>query len=247
MFRKHLISTVCIAMVLTSSTQLGARAIATGMLNYEQIRNYINMLVDTLVSDGGSVENATARREIIGHVCGDVTRPQSFGELFGTPIVRQDSYVEKQVIDGIREYSVRTAYSIAFSRIHNAAIAYRIKNRIEQEMRNLYAHASTLTNGIFAPFVGQSLREKVYQLCNQFDTPYQQPAPKIYPSNSCCICMNDFDANTMRVFLKPCGHDICTHCAQDYFITRHNNQCPHCRQTVDVHALRNILPSAPSF
>ena len=55
---------------------------------------------------------------------------------------------------------------------------------------------------------------------------------EIYPSEDCCSCMESFD-DVNRVFIKPCGHDICALCAQDWFFTNKNNTCPHCRTAAD--------------
>lgn len=323
LLKKSVISSLLICLVSTCYMQ--AHTIYTEMLDCTQIRNYVTNLVDTLVSDGGSSENCIARREIIEHVYKRVTTAQSFSELVCyIPITRASSYVEKQTIDGIINYCSRKSGIMAYSRTCNIHIANRIQARIEQEMKNMYANADTLLSGTFAPFVGTALREKVYQLCNQFDTPYQRPAQpqpavqqpvlytekecrvcmepfsntvirmyvmpcghdictecarkhfveykhdacpacrqtvnrtdleqklsmnaKVYASPSCCICLNDFgSAGCTRLFLKPCGHDMCINCAHDYFIVRNNSQCPQCRQTVDISVIRQALPSAPSL
>jgi hypothetical protein len=60
-----------------------------------------------------------------------------------------------------------------------------------------------------------------------------------YPSESCCVCFDDFDGvTTERLFLKPCGHDICLTCALDYFFP-HNKadttkKCPICSSWVNL-------------
>lgn len=304
----------------TAVLQVSARTLPTGSLGVEQIRNYIVNIVDTLISDGGSVANVHARAEIANRVYRDVTRARTFGELWDSrTIIRQDTYVYDETIKGICDYSAGKSFDIAYARTWNTRVAQRVKDRILVEMKSLYNASGTLMGGAFKPYVGNALVEKVNQLCNQFDTPYIAPKqpqlciqklytekdcrvcfetfssqvvriylkpcghdicvdcarkhfidyknntcpacrravdrhelekslaqhPKLYPSSSCCICLNDFGSGTRQVFLRPCGHDMCADCARDFFIIRHNNTCPHCRQKVDVDALANILPSAP--
>ncbi|MCF7900195.1 hypothetical protein K9K77_01665 [Candidatus Babeliales bacterium] len=68
--------------------------------------------------------------------------------------------------------------------------------------------------------------------------PAQQPVSsaadkKLYPSQECSAgCMGDFkDDGLERIFL-PCGHDACTSCARNWFITQGNNTCPQCRYSL---------------
>lgn len=68
----------------------------------------------------------------------------------------------------------------------------------------------------------------------------------VYPSDDCCCCIESFD-DVERVFLKPCGHDICKDCAYQWFFGGNNDSCPHCRATVDLNYLSILVSSAPTL
>lgn len=66
-----------------------------------------------------------------------------------------------------------------------------------------------------------------------------------YASQSCCICFDNFGGATERLFLKPCGHDMCKMCALDYFFPNNlldqTRTCPICRSWVNLEELYNDI------
>lgn len=70
-------------------------------------------------------------------------------------------------------------------------------------------------------------------------------AGQTYASRSCCVCLDDFGGATERLFLKPCGHDMCKMCALDHFfpnnLPNQTKTCPTCRSYVDLEELYNDI------
>ena len=60
-----------------------------------------------------------------------------------------------------------------------------------------------------------------------------------YPSDD-CICMESF-SDVQRIFLRPCGHDICMTCAYAWFLENSNKTCPQCRAVVSLPDLEAAL------
>jgi hypothetical protein len=102
-----------------------------------------------------------------------------------------------------------------------------------------------------------------YQSFNYESTSYTQPPAqspeyeeeqKFYPSDTCCVCLESFDENNnnsvSRVFLQPCGHDMCKSCAYQWFFVPNRNDaktCPQCRGKVNLDKLSTDVASAPQM
>lgn len=66
---------------------------------------------------------------------------------------------------------------------------------------------------------------------------------KNYPSQDCCVCYDTLHQNN-RVFLRPCGHDICKTCIYGWFFgSNQNKTCPQCRANVNFERLNKDLAS----
>ena len=68
----------------------------------------------------------------------------------------------------------------------------------------------------------------------------------LHTSTSCCICMELFEEVIIeRLYLNPCGHDICEICALEWFfpnnILDQQKPCPTCRSTIDFDVLCDDL------
>ena len=169
-----------------------------------------------------------------------------------------DQYINSAILQYIEEKS----YNYAYYRTKNRTVA----KKIAESMRN-NAMAMIDKNGHINPeslrkFVGQSLVRAVSDAINRFDVPYQPdfdtheepaavpavsqavspeiasaPEEKLYPSEDCCVCYESFK-DVSRIFLKPCGHDICKDCAFKWFFGEEQGKtCPMCRTEVDFNRL----------
>jgi hypothetical protein len=69
----------------------------------------------------------------------------------------------------------------------------------------------------------------------------QAEKKKRFPTQDCPICMETFDGTRDRLYIKPCGHNICPEC-----FARYNEICSLCRGKVQE-TERESIPSAPEF
>lgn len=172
-------------------------------------------------------------------------------------VVYPVDYVEQIIRGAILQYVMENSYTYA-REITSRENARRIADYIYNYLFNYCSQTATLSQGIFSGCIGTDLKNWVIQIYNQSTQGYN-PAPvqQYYPSLSCCICLEDF-ADVPRIFMTPCGHDICVACAERWFFTERKGSCPLCRQTVDKKALRLAInqsvhdsakyaPSAPPF
>jgi hypothetical protein len=71
--------------------------------------------------------------------------------------------------------------------------------------------------------------------------PAYTPTEKEYPSKDCCVCLESFKS-VDRVFLRPCGHDMCKNCIFQWFFGKEGHKtCPTCRGTVNLERLSQDL------
>ena len=157
-------------------------------------------------------------------------------------------YVE-QMIRGITlEFIKNEAYTYA-REIMSAAHAAKVAEYIYDQLFSVCANATELGQGIFASYIDVSLKNMVRDIYHHHSldiVPGIVPvAQTFYPSTDCCICLESF-YDVIRVFLVPCGHDVCVTCAKHWFFTDNKSNCPLCRQKVDKKALKNALAQAKS-
>lgn len=146
-------------------------------------------------------------------------------------------YVEQMLRGAIIQHVSENSYYYA-REITSRENAQRISDYIYNYLFNYCAQTAILAQSVFAGCVGDSLKNWVIQIYNQSAQGYNpSPAQNYYPSLSCCICMEDF-TDVPRIYMTPCGHDICVNCAERWFFTENKNSCPICRQKVDKKALR---------
>lgn len=84
----------------------------------------------------------------------------------------------------------------------------------------------------------------VYQAPTAMPKPSAPPleAQKLYTSTECVVCLEEFGGSVKRLYLKPCGHDICKQCAFDWFFgSNQKRTCPQCRANVNLDALQNDI------
>ncbi|MDP3889235.1 MAG: RING finger protein [bacterium] len=150
-----------------------------------------------------------------------------------------DQFISSAVVQYIEEKS----YSYAYYKSKNNSVAKKIAESMRNNALATISNQGSINFESLAKFVGDSLVRAVDRAINHFDAPYQidydnndnyasQPSPeiyyeaprpsappldeKLYPSEECCVCYESFDT-AHRLFLKPCGHDICKRCALNWF------------------------------
>lgn len=179
---------------------------------------------------------------------------------------------KKDIIDqflssAVLEYIEKTSYSYAYARTYNRDIAIRISASMRNNALALIAQNSTINYERLTPFVGYALERAINDKINrqeydyvpvrpsappapvkptapsyQSQRPSAQPAERLHTSEECCVCLEDFGGDIQRIYLKPCGHDMCKKCAFDWFFgATQKTTCPQCRSSVDLNKLQNDI------
>ena len=155
----------------------------------------------------------------------------------------------------IIEYIERRTYNYTYSKTGSHDTA----RRIAESMRN-NAMVEIERNGLrrlgaLGRLVGRDL-DKAIDVQQRPAYRPQAPAPRpsyspqrptqpeldnVYPSDECCICQsvsfNTPSGSAQRVFLIPCGHDLCKDCARRWLVNNPQNKaqtCPQCRRHVNM-------------
>jgi hypothetical protein len=166
--------------------------------------------------------------------------------------------VDSCILDAIIQSIEQSSYTIAYNQSYNSALATKVSQSIRKSAASYIQKQSFLDPQQLKQYFGYSLTQLVRERINKIDMPYQQSytqpvvyntpkptAPPLYESTSCCICMESFSSSCTRVYLKPCGHDICESCALNWFFPANKpdrtRTCPQCRSSVNFDALFNDL------
>ncbi len=141
----------------------------------------------------------------------------------------------------IEKFVNNKSYNTALYKTKNNAISQKVAKSILGELQKKHQSASFLFHGIFRNFIGNALKQKARECCNRFEQPLQtQHHHDLYPSENCCVCFDSFK-DVQRIYLMPCGHDICKVCAQQWFFDQRKNSCPQCRAITEKNDLRIAL------
>ncbi len=196
-----------------------------------------------------------------------------YGKRYSKDVI--DQYISSAIL----EYIEDTSYRYALKQTNNSTVARKIAESMRNNALARIQKYGFLDAESLAPFVGSALKRAVREAINRYDVPhqhdyrpsdynnrppaynpeYQEPKPapayspdyqeeKLYPSEACCTCLESFDS-VSRVFLKPCGHDICKDCAYQWFFVPNRNDnktCPQCRSSVNLDKLSMDVASAPA-
>jgi len=156
--------------------------------------------------------------------------------------------VYNAIIDECVSFIQHESFTYARELSQSVSRAQTASHTIRDEALKIITESGTLQGGPLSGFVGKSLRVKVQQHLGIYEHSIE-PEPKRYPSQECCICLEEFSPDRQRVFLEPCGHDMCKSCAEVNFFRQNNKTCPQCRTRVNRDKLRQevFAPSAPPF
>lgn len=192
----------------------------------------------------------------------------SHGKLYDKDIL--DQYISSALL----EYIENKSYAYAYKKTHDSTIARKVSESMRNNALARIQRYGALDAESLVPFVGRSLKRAVDDYINQwhYNSLYQSPQQssnyetvaivyppeyyeeqeKFYPSDTCCVCLESFDVNNNngvdRIFLQPCGHDMCKSCAYQWFFVPNRNDtktCPQCRSKVNLDKLSIDVASAP--
>lgn len=153
--------------------------------------------------------------------------------------------IDQIILSAMLEIIEENSYIYALKQTNNKVIAQKVAQSMYNNALAITQKTSILDPAKLRPFFGAALHQAIRKAITQFDAAYQQsftpsaPAVQLYPSSICCICLNDFSTKIERIFLYPCGHDMCKFCALEYFFEDHGNSktCPQCRSIVNLEQL----------
>lgn len=240
---------------------------SSSTMSDSQMRSYVRQVCRAFGYDLTYSEVNDLEQAIIRAVTYDSATYQS-GRYGGYIKDKVDQYVCSGILQFIEEY----AYSYAYKRVQNNSRARAIAESMRNNGHALIIQSNSLSAAQLGQFVGSALKKAVdYELANtqpSYNKPQHSNPPAhnpeytqyqtqqsaaaaaaantahygTYPSDECCVCIESFK-DVRRIFLKPCGHDICVSCAYAWFFDGKNKTCPHCRAKVSLADLEKVLVS----
>ena len=226
-----------------------------GLLTESQARSYIEQCIASLDHAlrphvrSYEVQQLTSAVKSALYNNRNISTWTSAGKRYKKDLI--DQYINSAIL----EYIEKASYNYAYDRSGNRTIAKRVAESMRNNALARIAQAGALDADAITPFVGEELKKAVREAINRFDAPYDnnyRPSTsytihvnsgskdKFYPSDDCCVCYDSF-SSTERVFLQPCGHDICKDCAESWFLKNHKSSCPYCRTTINKQRLSQDL------
>lgn len=194
----------------------------------------------------------------------DAVKNAQYAYQNNAQFLTQGKRYKKDIIDqfissAVLEYIEKTSYHYAYDRIKDSSLATRISESMRNNALALIAQNSAVDFERLAPFVGFALERAVNDKVKQWAPVVSQKptapissvarpsAPpvqneKMYTSSECCVCLEDFEGTVERIYLKPCGHDMCKICAYEWFFgTTQKKECPQCRGPVNLNKLQEDI------
>jgi hypothetical protein len=226
----------------------------------EYVNNIIASLSRDLSSHMSYSDLEKLKREVraMTESLGYVSKKETIDLLIASAIVnfveeraRTEAYSRSLNTDFARRFgeSMRNNASAhieqhGFVDAHNLApfVGYKMERAVTTALVNEYHVPQTSSSSSSYSTSSQPSAASSYS-SSTYSSPkpdYQAPAPTstiptvsepLYLSENCCFCLDNFEQdNLTRVILKPCGHDICKACSEQWLSA--NNTCPTCRTQV---------------
>lgn len=147
--------------------------------------------------------------------------------------------VDQLIASAVLDFIQTTAYQYTLDRTGNCTIAHRISTSMFNNALSTINQRGYVDAEIIIKFAGYALVEAVDYEMALIASIQPQSAP-VYASQDCCVCTENFN-DVQRIYLTPCGHDICADCAYTWFFTQQKTSCPLCRSTINKIDLANAL------
>lgn len=212
------------------------------LLAQHQIENYVQNIVASLFNG----HNQQEQKSICNRVTKKLLAQTVWENGYDLPIERTTQEVYQTTLGGIVDYVERKSFDLAKVESGNYETSVNVSALMRDEIEKQITATGTFNEGALVNYIGKDLEYKVHNACHLFYTPYQ-PVAKRYDEKSCRICFSHFSPSVPWIYLSPCGHDICTKCAESYFIYQNKQRCPVCNQPIDTYQIRESIyqPSAP--
>jgi len=146
--------------------------------------------------------------------------------------------LKNSTYDKVIELISEKSYTYALKKTKSPVVADIVKKKIAKELQDkIHNKQTSLSN-----YIGKKREKKIDGIidalskkenlkCNIVKKENLKEATKAkfttYPTRQCNVCKKSFK-QVERIFLYPCGHDICKSCFATY-----NKKCPICRQNIE--------------
>lgn len=213
-------------------------------LNEHQIENYVETIVASLFNNYSSQD----QKKICKQITKKILDKTSWEKSYNIPVERTTQEVYAMTLGGIVDFVEKQSFDLAKIESGNYEISVQVSNLLRNEVEKKIASTGTFSEGALRDYIGKNLEYKVRSTCNMYYIPSHNVA-KRYDEKSCRICFSHYGPSLPWVYLSPCGHDMCTNCAQTYFFEQNKQRCPVCGKQVDTYQIREAIyqPSAPWF
>ena len=213
-----------------------------GSLTWQQAKNYVE---DHIADFEHALRHHVNNRSltVLKNMILDTIRENTSIYHYHPSGTYKKDLLDQYINSAILTYIEQESYQYAYKKIKNRKVAEKISESMRNNAMALMNHGAVDPNKL-VKFVGKSLHKAVREALNRFDLPYEQQIQQphhVYPSEECVVCTESFSI-VRRIFFHPCGHDMCTGCARQYFFGSYaKSTCPWCRATVNQQQLKLAL------
>jgi hypothetical protein len=211
-------------------------------LTAEQVRNYLEQVLDDIAYAWHSYIEERELTTIRKLLYTAIRNYAGITSWTGSTRYKKD-LIDQYIKSAIIEYIEERSYTYAYKKLHDNAKAKKIAESMRNNAIARMQKSSRLDFASLTPFIGSILAQAIKDaLIAQQNNNNQYNSATLYRSESCCICLESFDdPRIKRIFLMPCGHDICKACARSWFFAESAQTCPQCRTKIDREHLATYL------
>ncbi len=209
-------------------------------LQEDTIKDYIDHALEQFLGIGNEYDPlAYEDIGIIRERVIDVSiKPTLWERVARNPIGRSPEKLQGNIQNGIINFVEEQSYKVAFEKTNNVYIATKVSNNMHNIVVSRLKTTSEFKKGCLGRFVGIHLRNAIYEQCSRFDTVHNTTPMHII---KCRICYDKF-LQSECIKLTPCGHFVCTNCAQQYFFEQNKaSHCPRCAKPIEIDELQKRL------
>lgn len=208
-------------------------------LNPHNLQNYIQHYITTLF---GSQQAYNREVVDLAHNIADTIENDDnlrHWDWFNWRTEYRVAEVQEAIHAHIVDYIEQQVRHIAWNYTHNNETIHQLVAHFSNEATRILTQSSHL-NGKFVDFLYDKLQQKVWRMKERLDKEQKNSQSPRYPSDQCCVCLEGFE-HVQKVFLEPCGHDICAGCAHQLYFGHGHRTCSLCRRKVNLAKLREVL------
>lgn len=220
---------------------------ASHAMTVKELNNYLDRMMDDVAYYWYPYVESREVKSLRKDLYHAITEYAGAMSWFGSVSYERD-LVDQYIKSGLIDFIEEKAYKVAAKHIAKKERAKKIAESMRNNALALIAKNPNLDLRSLRPFIGESLKKAIdYELHSSSSTTVSDYAPSydhpLYPSQDCPVCFEPFGSDHVeRIFLTPCGHDICKECARQWFFEASNrSSCPQCRATVDRKVLERAL------